>query len=799
MKIKILSAVTILLLLGSSAGVAATFSYESDGGFVEASPIGTNTAFSSNLDYIAPQGTLGGDNVWRGIDWGISASNAGKSGLRTVPKTGTVVSYPSGTVPVQEPFGDLEHINQPITTAGGSLIYTNIRWHLKVTDVATSQVFEHTWDFDLFNWETSNGANPCPNLLTPPIYSFPNGVTVNGQDSHTFTYNATSGSQCDDAHDFAVTTTQDFTWTIGNTVYRVNGSGFYDENGVLKRTFWAPEDGTSTGSVKFFIEEVGPNTVTVGNRVWVDLNHNGVQDDAPHAVAVIPVELWGFRNGTRDNTLDQFSTTDSNGFYQFRNVDTGNDSTDTLTYKIKFSFPPVVADKFEFSPKDRGADDALDSDVDATGLTDAFSLNADRDDIDAGIMLGAIGNYVWVDTDKNGIQGSGEIGLEDVKVELYKDGSTTSPYETLTTGVNGEYLFEPLGQGTYHLKFYLPSGYEFSPQNATSDDTKDSDADITTGETIDISMVFDADIPSAHLEDWDAGMSIIPLNNPSIHIEKTTNGLSSSTGPGEDIYVGSAIRWNYIIINDGNESLSSIILTDDPIGTITCPQDTLAIGERMTCTTTGTAILGAYENNGTVQGTAIGTQIQPDVDVNASDLSHYNGIPIPVTVPSLLIEKSTNGRDSDIVGEDITVGTLIKWEYVITNNGDVALDSLTLTDDKLGGITCPKTTLAVAEQMTCVTGGTAVLGAYTNTGTVEGRSTFGTSINKKVSASDTSSYTGISSDTGAGGEENCPCNDVKSDSSSTFGTVSAALMMLMTLMAGLFFVRRESQLSRNER
>lgn len=45
----------------------------------------------------------------------------------------------------------------------------------------------------------------------------------------------------------------------------------------------------------------------------------------------------------------------------------------------------------------------------------------------------------------------------------------------------------------------------------------------------------------------------------------------------------------------------------------------------------------------------------------------------------------------------------------------------------------------------------------------------------------------------------CNCNDVKSNSSPAMNQISAALMILMTIMLGLFFTRREEQLKKNER
>lgn len=45
----------------------------------------------------------------------------------------------------------------------------------------------------------------------------------------------------------------------------------------------------------------------------------------------------------------------------------------------------------------------------------------------------------------------------------------------------------------------------------------------------------------------------------------------------------------------------------------------------------------------------------------------------------------------------------------------------------------------------------------------------------------------------------CICSGVKSNSSPAMNQISAALMILMTMMLGLFFVRRENQLNKNER
>ena len=89
-------------------------------------------------------------------------------------------------------------------------------------------------------------------------------------------------------------------------------------------------------------------------------------------------------------------------------------------------------------------------------------------------------------------------------------------------------------------------------------------------------------------------------------------------------------------------------------------------------------------------------------------------------VVGVAIEKSTNGEDADEVpGPSILEGELVTWEYVVTNTGDTVLDPVAVTDNVLGAVTCPQTSLAVDESMTCEAFGVAALEQYSNVGTVE--------------------------------------------------------------------------------
>ncbi|MEP6985907.1 MAG: SdrD B-like domain-containing protein, partial [Chloroflexota bacterium] len=92
--------------------------------------------------------------------------------------------------------------------------------------------------------------------------------------------------------------------------------------------------------------------------------------------------------------------------------------------------------------------------------------------------------------------------------------------------------------------------------------------------------------------------------------------------------------------------------------------------------------------------------------------------------PALIVlKKYTNTIDADLApGPDIPTTGTVTWTYVVTNIGQTRLADVAVTDDKVGAITCPKTTLEINESMTCtfVSPIAPVIGQYANIGTVIG-------------------------------------------------------------------------------
>lgn len=156
--------------------------------------------------------------------------------------------------------------------------------------------------------------------------------------------------------------------------------------------------------------------------------------------------------------------------------------------------------------------------------------------------LASLGDFVWYDTNLNGLQDVDEDGVLGVTVTLTGGGpdgliSTVgdNTTETTTTDSTGFYNFDNLNPGEeYKVTFSdLPAGYVFTAQNA-GDDTLDSDADPNNGMTQIVTLA-----PGEHNPTLDAGIFLPPPPlNPAIDIEKFVKVVEDQAGGGEGLTPG---------------------------------------------------------------------------------------------------------------------------------------------------------------------------------------------------------------------------------------------------------------------
>jgi len=157
----------------------------------------------------------------------------------------------------------------------------------------------------------------------------------------------------------------------------------------------------------------------------------------------------------------------------------------------------------------------------------------------------------------------------------------------------------------------------------------------------------------------------------------------------------------------------------------------------------GLAIAGLFASGLIWEGCSGGSNSPTEPEApsvaSASQTADTSEVVEQIVGPGVSIEKATQGFDADTPpGPSIGVDRPVEWTYVVTNIGDVTLQSWVVTDDKLDPEeVCRGSDLAPGASFTCPATGTAEAGQYTNTGTVGA-----SDGNTRVTDSDPSHYLG---------------------------------------------------------
>lgn len=300
-------------------------------------------------------------------------------------------------------------------------------------------------------------------------------------------------------------------YTEGKTITNTATLGEYDQKDS--------DPSNNTSSASFTVG--GSITGTIYNdtdATWI--NDRGI-DKPFEGVTVRLLDANG--NPVKDSSgADITATTDANGNYTFNRLPLGD-------YKVEVvpDHATVDGENVSLSDYTQTYGYGLSTKRSEAGkgklTTPTISLttsNANVSKVDFGFVKPAsVGNFVWFDANKDGIQDADEVGVAGVTVTL-TDGAGNpvidlggNPVKPVTTDANGKYEFTNLmpnvdrivanaGEENYKVTFTVPAGYSATTSHAAFDGEKDSNGTessvtLTEGqndETVDFGLVADGKI-----------------------------------------------------------------------------------------------------------------------------------------------------------------------------------------------------------------------------------------------------------------------------------------------------------------
>jgi hypothetical protein len=281
-------------------------------------------------------------------------------------------------------------------------------------------------------------------------------------------------------------------------------------------------DSNGNGTVDFgFVP-----TMAIGNFVWQDSDGDGTQDGGEPGVANVAVACYldADNNGTPDSTTPSASTTtNGSGIYTCSGLTPGNYVVVILGTNFNAGGPlngalcslsggdpdtnasntdsngnapcvqtlggvnGVFASATTLAPNSEPTGDAVSGSP--LGTTNAGDSNGNGT-VDFGFVASmAIGNFVWQDTDADGVQDGGEPGVANVAVNCYLDANndgipdSTTPVATTTTNGSGIYTCSNLTPNNYVVVILGTNFNAGQPLNGALCTTNGGDPDTNASNT----------------------------------------------------------------------------------------------------------------------------------------------------------------------------------------------------------------------------------------------------------------------------------------------------------------------------
>ena len=407
----------------------------------------------------------------------------------------------------------------------------------------------------------------------------------------------------------------------------------------------------------------------ITGMAFLDANKDGIQETSEIGIANVKVELVN----AATNGVQAVAFTDNNGIYIFLSVGTGD-------YYLRFDASDNNQNlSLTGSPQNVGNDETVDSDpTPQSGVTDDFNfdpVNGNLMDVDAGYFepSGTISGFVFLDINQNGLQDTGETGIENVTVNL--QGTFGQPITAVQTNAAGNYSIDDVPSGSYQVVFDASStnNTDYSLTIAdVGDDSIDSDAEPGTGST----GLFAYNAVTTPVRDFDAGYTL-PFGQVSGQVFFDTD-KSGVLDNGESGYPITEVTLAGTDLS-GVPNTTTIPTNSDGtylFATVTPGSYTLSIN--VPNSPTGLAI--------TVQDAGIDDTLDSDVDPTTGSTSAFDvsGGDIITDVDAGLIDVEAPTFDDppgDLTGECDDISLLSLPDVTATDNVDTDVDVSLDTQD----------------------------------------------------------------------------------------------------------------------
>jgi uncharacterized repeat protein (TIGR01451 family) len=295
--------------------------------------------------------------------------------------------------------------------------------------------------------------------------------------------------------------------------------------------------------------------------------------------------------------------------------------------------------------------------------------------IDSGSVVN-LATATALDTNGNPVSdddGETIVAIQNPSILLEK---SAFPTTYSTAGEEVEYTFVVTNTGNVTLSNVEVNdplfGLNFGPVTLAPNTTETftftytvTQAAIDTGSVVNLATANALDTNGDPVSD-DDGETIVAIQNPSIHLEKSALPTTYSTA-------GEEVEYTFVVSNTGNVTLSNVEV-NDPLFGLTFGPVTLAPNAFETFTFTYTVTQAAIDS-----GSVVNLAMANALDTNGDPVNDDDGeIIVAIQNPSILLEKSAFPTTYSTAGEEV------EYTFVVTNTGNVTLSNVEVNDPLFG-------------------------------------------------------------------------------------------------------------------